>query len=178
MKNLLSSTALCSIILAAFTPSLAYADPISIAVATAASVGAAAVTAGTISVITGTLILKHLAFQAAMQFVASSLAPKPPSLAGLQTGGGTRSAGYSVSGLAPVGDKAIIYGQTKVGGVIIYKEATDNNKFLHIVVALAGHECEEITTVYLNDEALTLDGSGNATAPSKYSGKVRIKKGC
>ncbi len=176
MKRLLSSTALYGVVLTALAPSLAYADPITIAVATAASVGAAAVTAGTLTVITGSLILKHLAFNAAMQFVAQSLAPKPPNIAGLQTGGGTRSAGYSVSGLAPVGDRAIIYGQTKVGGVIIYKEATDNNKFLHIIVALAGHECEEITTVFLNDEALTLDGSGNATAPSKYNGKVRIKK--
>ena len=172
MKRLLSSTALYGVVLTALAPSLAYADPITIAVATAASVGAAAA-AGT--AITMSLVLGHLAFNTAMQFVAQSLAPKPPSLAGLQTGGGTRSAGYNVSGLAPVGDQAIIYGQTKVGGVIVYKEATDNNKFLHIIVALAGHECEEITTVFLNDEALTLDGSGNATAPSKYNGKVRIK---
>lgn len=173
MKRLLSSTALYGVVLGALTPSLAFADPITIAVATAASVGAAAV-AGT--AITMTLVLGHLAFNTAMQFVASSLAPKPPNLAGLQIGGGTRSAGYMVSGLAPVGDHAIIYGQTKVGGVIVYKEATDNNKFLHIIVAVAGHECEEIGTVYLNDEALTLDGSGNVTAPSKYNGKVRIKK--
>jgi hypothetical protein len=43
-------------------------------------------------------------------------------------------------------------------------------------VPLAGHECEEITTVYFNNEALTLDGSGNVTAPSQYVGYARVKK--
>ena len=60
--------------------------------------------------------------------------------------------------------------------MIVFKEATDNNKFLHVVTALAGHECEEIETVYFNDEALTLDGDGEVTAPSKYVGKARINK--
>ena len=172
MRRLLSSTALYGVILGSLTPALAFADPVTIAVATAASVSAAVAVGTPLAM---TLVLTHLAVNTAIQFVAQSLAPKSPNLAGLGIGGGTRSAGYGVSGLAPVGDRAIIYGQTRVGGVVIYKEATDNNKFLHIVVALAGHECEEITTVFLNDEALTLDGSGNATAPSKYNGKVRIK---
>ena len=171
MRRLLSSTALYGVVIGTLMPSLAYADPISIAVATAVSVGTAAYVG---TAITATLILKHIAFNAAMQFVTSSLAPKPPSLGSLSAGS-TRSAGYTVSGLTPVGDHAIIYGETKVGGVVVYKEVTDNNKFLHIIVALAGHECQSVQSVFLNDEQLTLDGSGNATAPAKYVSKVRIK---
>ena len=108
----------------------------------------------------------------AVGLVTQALAPKPRATAATEP---SQSA-ILVSGVSPIADHQIIYGQTKVGGVIVYKEATDNNKFLHIVTALAGHECEEITTVYLNDEALTLDGNGLVTAPSKYVGLVRVKK--
>ena len=173
MKYLLSTTFLYSILL----PSLANADPVSIAIGTAASLGGAVATGALVaSEITALVVMKHLAFATAMSFVRSSLQPKPPSLGGLQIAGGTRQAGYNVSGLSAIGDQAIIYGKTKVGGVVVFKEATDNNKFLHIIVALAGHQCQEIETVFLNDESLTLNASGFATAPSKYANKVRIKK--
>jgi hypothetical protein len=70
---------------------------------------------------------------------------------------------------------AIIYGRTVVGGAIFYDEVTDGNKYMHRCVAMAGHECDAIETVYFDDEALTLDGSGEITAPSKWVGKARIK---
>jgi hypothetical protein len=44
-----------------------------------------------------------------------------------------------------------------------------------VIVALAAHQCEEVTTVYFNDEALTLDGSGNVTSPAKYVGFARVE---
>ena len=70
-----------------------------------------------------------------------------------------------------------IYGQIRTSGPLVFIDETGtNNEYLHMVVALAGHECEEITTVYFNDEALTLDGSGNVTSPSKYVGHARVKK--
>jgi hypothetical protein len=40
---------------------------------------------------------------------------------------------------------------------------------------LRRHQCEEVTTVYFNDEALTLDGSGNVTSPAKYVGFARVE---
>ena len=73
--------------------------------------------------------------------------------------------------------RQIIYGQIRTSGPLVFIDETGtNNEYLHMVVALAGHECEEITTVYFNDEALTLDGSGNVTSPSKYVGHARVKK--
>jgi hypothetical protein len=70
-----------------------------------------------------------------------------------------------------------IYGQIRTSGPLVFIDETGtNNEYLHMVVVLAGHECEEITTVYFNDEALTLDGSGNVTAPSQYVGHARVKK--
>lgn len=69
----------------------------------------------------------------------------------------------------------VIYGQAKVSGPLAFVATTDTgfsnqggttngtNKFLHMVIPLAGHEVEEIGTVYLNDVALTLDADGWAT---------------
>ena len=58
----------------------------------------------------------------------------------------------------------IVYGRAKVSGPIAYAQSTGaKGEFMHLVVAVAGHECDAIETVYFNDVALTLDGSGNVT---------------
>ena len=93
--------------------------------------------------------------------------PKPPSF-------GNR--GYQTTAIGTALDHQIIYGKVRVGGARIYDEATgQNNKYLHRVVAVAGHEIQSFDEIYINDEVVTLDGSGNVTSPSKYNGKVRIK---
>lgn len=56
----------------------------------------------------------------------------------------------------------IIYGETRVGGPIMFMttsgiERTTDNKMLWMYVALAGHELEEISTVYFSDEAIEFD---------------------
>ena len=68
----------------------------------------------------------------------------------------------------------LIYGQAKVSSTLVYAETTNEganpagaprtNKMLHLVVPLAGHEVEEITTLYLGEIPLTLDGNGFATS--------------
>ena len=96
-----------------------------------------------------------------------ALTPKPPSL-------GNR--GYQTTAIGTALDHQIIYGKVRVGGARIYDEATgENNKYLHRVVAVAGHEIQSFDEIYINDEIVTLDGNGNVTSPSKYNGKVRIK---
>ncbi len=71
--------------------------------------------------------------------------------------------GTNVNAVSPAADHAIIYGQDRVGGVVFYRSITDDQKYLHTLIALAGHECEEIGTVYADNIALTLDGSGFVT---------------
>lgn len=73
--------------------------------------------------------------------------------------------------------RRVIYGQAMVSGPLVYAESTGtNNQYLHLVIPLAGHECEEIGDVYLGDELVgTLDGSGNVTT-GRFAGYVRIKK--
>lgn len=53
---------------------------------------------------------------------------------------------------------------------------TAYNHYLHVVIALAGHECDSIPSVYFGpDEIGTLDGSGNVTS-GKFAGVMRVKK--
>jgi hypothetical protein len=73
--------------------------------------------------------------------------------------------------------RQLIYGQIRTSGPIVFIDETGTDReYSHVIIALAAHQCEEITTVYLNETALTLDGSGNVTAPAKYVGFVRVKK--
>jgi hypothetical protein len=85
----------------------------------------------------------------------------------------------------------IIYGQTRVSGPVVYITTVDSgpdsnganqsgdNRFLHMVIPLAGHEVEEIGDIYLNDTLVTLNGGGFATsAPYLSNGLsyVRVQK--
>ena len=76
----------------------------------------------------------------------------------------------------PTVPRRVIYGKVRVSGVLGYIESTDDDQNLHMIVMLAGHEVNSIGEIYVNDEAVTLDGNGNVTAPSKYSSKIRILK--
>ena len=86
------------------------------------------------------------------------------------------------SGIAP---HRIIYGKTRVGGVMVYAEATGStNEFLHIVIAIAGHEINNITKIFFNENEVptTQDGSDSngiarlfPSSGNQYEGKARFK---
>ena len=189
-RLLLTTTALCCV---AFP---AQADLVTAAIQTAAMFGANyAVTGTTLTVFgLGTLASIATIFTAnlALGQLSTSLAPKPNKT--------TPVSGYEIAGIAKAADHAIIYGQTRVGGVVVYKETTpvNSNKDLHLVVAIAGHECEDLVSVYLDDDQLSLGAPidiayGNlslpfygavsyygtedvVTSPAKYTGKVTVSK--
>lgn len=148
-------------------PTVASADPVSAAVALVSS--SVAVATGAIA---ATAFWSHFATTFALSTAAKLLAPDVKDV-----NAGNNLTGYDVAGLSPAADHAIVYGKTKVGGAIVYKETTNSNKDLHILVALAGHEIESVEEVYLNDEQLTF-ASGltttlqTSTAPDKYDNKV------
>ena len=136
-------------------------------VATAAAISTGtAVAAGTVAFTFGAIATSfavNFALGAAMQ----ALAPKPT------ISGANR--GYQTNSIGPAQDHQIIYGKMRVGGAIVFDESTgDNNKFLHRVIAVAGHEVQSFEEIYINDEVVTLDGSGNVTSPSQYNDKIRI----
>ena len=82
----------------------------------------------------------------------------------------------------------VIYGRVRTSGTLVFIETSDSadikrvssglienndkkNQFIHMVVALAGHEVEEIESVFLNETELTLDGDNYATN-SEYIGSI------
>lgn len=67
----------------------------------------------------------------------------------------------------------IIYGRARVGGTLTY--VYENSGILWMVITLAGHVCEEIGDIYLDDEVVTLDVDGLVTS-GRYANYVRIKK--
>ena len=114
--------------------------------------------------------------------VGKTLAPKidPPKL------GTTLESGIQTSVKAPTSPYRVVYGTTRVGGTIVYAETTSStNEFLHLVIVLAAHEVDDITTIYFNDDAVDLETLSNdsngipiytPTSSDQYSGKARIKK--
>lgn len=108
----------------------------------------------------------HFLVTTAMGAAINALAPKPSSGA----------SGYRTTTTGSVLPHQVIYGKSKAYGVRVFDEATgNNNKFLHRVLVFAGHEVEEFSEIYINDEVVTLDVDGNVTSPERYDGKVRIK---
>ena len=69
-----------------------------------------------------------------------ALTPKPPK------SGANR--GYQINAKGSALDHQIIYGKMRVGGVVVFDEATgNNNKFLHRIIAYAGHEIQEFNEI-------------------------------
>jgi hypothetical protein len=108
-----------------------------------------------------------IATTAATSFALKALAPKID-MSGLE--------GMQANQRSAVASREYVYGQVRKGGTITYMESTGvKNKYLHIVLVLAGHELSEIGDIYINDEIVTLDADGFATGDT-WKSKVRIKK--
>jgi hypothetical protein len=140
----------------------------------AASTATTALTGGTfiggflVASGTGTL-LTHFLVSTALGAALNALSPKRSLSVG--------ESGYNVTQTGTALDHQVIYGRVKIAGVRAFDGTTGTqNKYLHRVLMFAGHEIDAFETFYVNDEALTLDGSGEVTAPAKYVGKIRIKE--
>lgn len=129
----------------------------------------AAVTAITYGVVTGDWpgAATYYAASVAVGATVKALMPSPELKGGDQ--------GYLVTQRGSTLPHQIVYGKTRIASGVVFQGTTDNNKYLHSVLAFAGHEVEEFETIYFNDEVLTLSGN-DVTAPAKYAGKVKVVK--
>lgn len=119
-------------------------------------VGAIAVTA--IGIATGGVafalgaIAKSVLVNTALSYVASALSPK-------STAAAQELQDNKVTNRNPIASRRIVYGETRVGGTVVFMESTGNkNEYLHLVIALATHELTAIDEVYFGDE-LVWDGT-------------------
>lgn len=77
-----------------------------------------------------------------------------------------------------VESRRVIYGQARVSGPILYAASSGTDqKFLHLVIALAGHEVEEIGTVFIDDSQVPDSYmTGTTVTTGRYATKVVIEK--
>ena len=108
-------------------------------------------------------------------------------VAGLSTGG------YAFNQKGAGLHRQVIYGKTKIGGVVVFDDAggTDN-KYLSRIIAYAAHEVDEFEDIFIDDYKVTsLDANGNValaqkvdekgnlisgTSTNKFSGYITIRK--
>jgi hypothetical protein len=66
---------------------------------------------------------------------------------------------------SPVSPRMLVLGRARVGGAVFFKASTGTNRSTFVqCIALASHEIDALESVYFNDQAVTLDGSGNVTS--------------
>ena len=113
-------------------------------------------------------VIKFIAITASSMAASKLLAPKAPS--------------YSDSSLSqrsqmvrsPIAARTLVYGRCRASGTVVYMSTTGSkNEYLHIVIALAGHEIEEIEEVYFNDDLVPLVSN---TPTGFYNGVARVNK--
>ena len=110
---------------------------------------------------------------ASIPFIAAALSMSPMALA-VTTFVGTLAAGIvgeltskgmnasagnfgtKFAARSPLAPRQLVYGKCRVGGTIVHIETKGvDNYELHMVVALAGHEIEELTQLRINDISAT-----------------------
>lgn len=135
-------------------------------VAGIAAVGGAAISA----VVAGTALTfgaaaAAFAIGAGLSVVSRALAPKPK----LNTGASL--AGLTATVREPATSKKIVYGRSRIGGTVVFIDTTGaDNKYLHMVIAMAGHEIDAFEEVYFNDEKVW-----QGTYQSGWGSYARIK---
>ena len=115
-----------------------------------------------------TTALNFVAITAASMAASKLLAPKAPSY----TDASLTQRSQMVR--SPISARNVVYGRCRVSGTVVYMSTTgDKNQWLHIVVAIAGHEIEEIEQVYFNDDLVPLVSN---TPTGFYNGVARVNK--
>lgn len=88
--------------------------------------------------------------------------------------GAHQPSGLIVSTSNPKAPWRVVYGQTRLAGVVTFMTTTgSNNEYLHVVLTLCKGKIQSIDTLYFNGAAIPLDGSGNGLG--KWSGLVHAE---
>jgi hypothetical protein len=75
-----------------------------------------------------------------------------------------------------------VYGEVRKGGTVVFYQSTgEENKYLHQVIALAGHEVNSIGDIYINDEVVSWNASTGFVTTGSWEDdegnpKIRIRK--
>lgn len=137
---------------------IAIIDYTTIAAGTAIFLGAVAGAAAGIAIVVGANTLMG----------ALAKKPKTPNLS---SAFGSLAQSRQITVRQPAAPWQVIYGMTRVGGVISFIESANSDKDLRVVVTIAGHEVDAISDPILDGQQTTLNGSGD-DGSSKFSNRV------
>jgi hypothetical protein len=116
-------------------------------------------------------IIVTVAINYGLTRISQALAGKPK-----QSTAGAVSREVTVKGT--VEPMQMIYGEVRTGGFIAFHGASgDNNRFLHFVIAVAAHQCEAITDVWLDGRhipAADIAGDGTVSTASFQDNGSRL----
>ena len=132
-----------------------------------ASIGSAMAAAGAFAIGWGAAF-GAFAIGAGLSLVSRALMPSPDL--------GTQMGGQSVTTREAAHSRKIVYGRARIGGNIVYLESTGtDNKYLWLVIAVAGHEIDAYESVWFNDEKIWdgtnyLNNWGNVVNIGFYKG--------
>jgi hypothetical protein len=93
----------------------------------------------------GGSLFAAFALGAGLSMVSQALMPKPSM--------GNQMSGTTSTVREPASTRKLVYGRARVGGSIVFLDTSGaENKYMHMVIALAGHEVDALESIYLNDE--------------------------
>lgn len=129
--------------------------------AAVAAIAAWTVTVAGVEIAIGSIIVGSI-ISTGLSFAAQALMGKPKSL---------RDTGQTLTFRAASPAAPIVYGQTRVGGPIVFMTTTgygssNDNKWLWMVVGVAGHEVDAIVDIYFQDEIVTFDDESAPVSPA------------
>jgi len=92
------------------------------------------------------------AIGAGLSMVSTALMPKPSY--------GQQMVGTDITVREPDASRKMVYGRTRMGGAIVYIDSTGtDNEYIHMVIAMAGHEIDGFEEIYFNSEKIWDNGS-------------------
>lgn len=136
-----------------------------------AAAGTAAAAASTLTMAyVGYYAVGYIATTLVTSALLSALMPKP------DMGSAAGSNGLLTNAKGATVSSELVYGQIRKGGTVTFLESTGtDNKILHQIIVLAGHEVEEIGDIYFNDEVVTM--SNETVTDSRYTYTTTTRTG-
>jgi len=135
------------------------------AIATAITLAVGATTGGVVYyAIYG---LTYLAISMVTTALIGALTPKP------DLGGVNQSNGLQVNNKNALAPAQFVYGKVRKGGTITFSESTGGNqKILHQIISIAGHEVDSIEDIYVND--IPVQMTNENVTESIWDNKIKI----
>ncbi len=110
--------------------------------------------------------LTYVALTMVTTALITALTPKPDQ-------NPNNSNGLQVNNKNALAPMQFVYGKARKGGTITFSEVTGgNNKILHQIISLAGHEIDSVEDVYLNDGIIQMS-NGDVTS-TLWGDKIKV----